>query len=255
MLRVFIGASVGLALLYAGLCVVLFVFQRSVIYAPQTGSNGEGTTTTVLLQIATARVLVSTRPSGGPDALIYFGGNAEDVSVNVPSFSDTFPRHAIYLLHYRGYGGSTGSPSEEALFTDGLALFDHVYAQHQNIVVVGRSLGSGIAVRVASLRPAARLVLVTPFDSLQEIAVLRFPYLPVRWLLRDKFESWRYAPHVMAPTLIIAAEHDKLIPRASTELLQTRFRNGRVKLVVVAGVGHNTISNSQDYWPLLRSGG
>jgi pimeloyl-ACP methyl ester carboxylesterase len=104
-----------------------------------------------------------------------------------------------------------------------------------------------------SLRPAARLLLVTPFDSLQEIAALQFPYAPVRWLLRDKFESWRYAPRVMTPTLIIAAEHDEVIPRASTELLRTRFKNGLVTIVIVGGVGHNTISDSQDYLPLLKS--
>jgi pimeloyl-ACP methyl ester carboxylesterase len=126
-----------------------------------------------------------------------------------------------------------------------------VQANHPDIDVVGRSLGSGIAVYVASRRPVTRLVLVTPYDSLQGLAVLQFPFVPVRWLLLDKFESWRFAPHVSAPTLIIAADRDEVIPRASTELLQTRFKTGVATLRVVAGTGHNTISNSREYMPLL----
>jgi alpha-beta hydrolase superfamily lysophospholipase len=95
-------------------------------------------------------------------------------------------------------------------------------------------------------------VLVTPFDSLEGLAALRFPYVPVKWLLKDKFESWRFAPYVTAPTLIIAAEHDEIVPRASTELLQSRFKSGLTSLNVVAGAGHNTISNSDQYLQLLR---
>ena len=122
--------------------------------------------------------------------------------------------------------GSAGTPSEAAIVADALALFDEARREHRDVVVVGRSLGSGVAVRVASLRPVARVVLVTPYDSIQEIAAARFAFFPVRWLLRDKFESWKYAPAVTAPTLLIAAEHDEVIPRASTELLLTRFKTG-----------------------------
>jgi len=192
------------------------------------------------------------RPKDGPGALIYFGGNAEDVSLNMRSFSAGFPESAIYLLHYRGYGGSTGKPSEGALFADALTLFDEVHSEHPQITVVGRSLGSGIAVYLASLRPVSRLVLVTPYDSLQELAALQFPYLPVKWLLLDKFESWRFAPHVTAPTLIITAENDEVIPRANSELLQSRFKSGVTSFKTVAGAGHNTISESADYMDLLQ---
>jgi hypothetical protein len=241
-----------IAILLVGLWGALFVFQRSLIYFPQPRSNQHGTTL-MTLQSGTRTVVVSTRPNAGPDALIYFGGNAEDVSLNMPDFSVAFPNHAIYLLHYPGYGGSSGSPSEQAIFADALALFDRVHAQHENVVVVGRSLGSSVAIYVASLRPVARLVLVTPFDSLQDVAAQHYPYLPVRWLLRDKFESWRYAPQVVAPTRMIVAEQDEIVPRSSTDRLRTRFKNGIVSYIVVAGVGHNTISDSADYLSLLKN--
>lgn len=241
-----------LALVYLGLCGVLFVFQRSFLYFPSPLS-GDCQGTMISLPVQTERVLVCTRRREGSRALIYFGGNAEDVSGNMQPFSAEIPDRALFLLNYRGYGGSSGKPSQSALFEDGLALFDEVHLKYPDVEVVGRSLGSGIAVYVASSRPVARLVLVTPYNSIQELAARRFPYLPVAWLLLDKYESWRYAPYVNAPTLIIAADHDEVVPRQSTELLQTRFKSGLASMVVLAGTDHNTISDSPEYVPLLKA--
>ncbi|MEQ1808092.1 MAG: dienelactone hydrolase family protein [Burkholderiaceae bacterium] len=235
---------------YLALCAALFVFQRSLIYVPQPRSAGSSANL-LTLPSAAGEVLVSTRPHAGPSAAIYFGGNAEDVSQSLPGLAAAFHDHSIYLLHYRGYGGSAGAPSEAALVADGLALFDKVHADHSRIVVIGRSLGSGIAVQVASRRGAARLVLVTPYDSLAEIAASQFAWFPMRWLLRDTYESWRDAPQVSAPTTLIAAEHDEVIPRASTELLHTRFAKGIASLEVLPGTGHNTVEQSPRYWAAL----
>jgi len=239
------------ALVYLALCALLFVAQRSMIYFPQPRALAPGTSTATL-RVDGGEVLVSVRERAVADALLYFGGNAEDVSFSLPELAQAFPEHALYLMHYRGYGGSAGTPSEAALFADALALFGTVHATHSNVVVVGRSLGSGVAVHLASLRPVTRLVLVTPYDSLEDLAASRFPVFPVRWLLRDKFASRTYAARVSAPTLLIAAEHDEVIPRRSAELLLTRFRPGVATLEVVPGAGHNTISESPAYLPLLR---
>jgi hypothetical protein len=251
MSRTMITVVAVVALVYLGLCAVLFFYQRNMIYFPQPRSRNGGATT-FTLPAEGAQLLVTARQATGPNALVYFGGNAEDVSYSLPSLSTAFPDYAIYLLHYRGYGGSTGKPSETALIADALVLFDKVHVEHQNVVVVGRSLGSGVAVHLASLRPVVRLVLVTPYDSLQELAALQFPYFPVRWLLLDKYESSKYAEQVTAPTLIVAAEHDEVIPRSSTETLHKHFRAGVASFKVVAGTGHNTISESPEYMPLLR---
>ena len=245
-------AFVAFALLvYVGLCAALFFFQRSLIYFPQPRSPGSNVAT-IALQADGHEVLVTTRAHAGPDALVYFGGNAEDVSWNLPDLSRAFPEHAIYLMHYRGYGGSGGAPSEAALFADALALFDRVHAQHPNVVAIGRSLGTGVAVHLASVRPVQRLVLVTPYDSLADIAAGRFPMFPVRWMLRDRFESRTYAAKVSAPTLLIGAEHDEVVPLRSAKLLVTRFRPGVARLVVLPGTGHNTVSDHPRYLPLLR---
>ena len=236
-----------IALSYLGLCILLFFIQRSLIYFPQPASvKGDVLT----LSVRDAHVLAATREAAGPSALLYFGGNAEDVSRTVADLAGTFPGAALYGLHYRGYGGSTGSPSETALFNDALALFDHVHAAHPEVTIIGRSLGSAIAVFVASRRPTKRLVLVTPFDSLADAAAAHYPFLPVKWILRDKFESGRYAPLVSAPTLIVAAENDELIPRESTERLSRRFRPGLSTTVVLSG-DHNSVSGDPRYVSLL----
>jgi pimeloyl-ACP methyl ester carboxylesterase len=135
-----------------------------------------------------------------------------------------------------------------------MSLFDKVYADHPQVAVVGRSLGSGVAVRLASYRPVAKLLLITPYNSLEELAERQFRWLPVRWLLKDKFESWRYAEHITVPTRLIAAEHDEVIPGASTRRLYSHFRPGVATLQVIAGTGHNSIGNSPDYVKALRDG-
>jgi pimeloyl-ACP methyl ester carboxylesterase len=246
-----IGVLATVALVYLALCAVLFFSQRSLIYFPQPSSLGHRDTT-LALPTADAQVVASVRHRAGPDAVIYFGGNGEDVTRSVPELAEAFPEHALYLLHYRSYGGSAGSPSEAAIVADALALFDLAHAEHRRVVVIGRSLGSGVAIHVASARPVARLVLVTPYDSLQDIAAARFAFFPVRWMLRDKFESWKYAPRVTAQTLLITAERDEVIPRASTDVLLSRFKPGVASMKVVARADHNSISDGPEYSALLR---
>ena len=252
MIRMVFRLFIILLVLYIGACVALHVFQRSLIYIPQPRAVSNAANTMTLLT-GEAELVVTVRRHTGPKALIYFGGNAEDVSANLRSFSEALPDHAIYLLHYRGYGGSTGVPTETALHADAIALFDKLRSEHAEIAIIGRSLGSGVAIRLATARPAAHLVLVTPYDSMQEIAAQQYPYFPVRWLLTDKFESLRYAPAIRVPTLLLRAEHDELIPRASTERLYVGFTKGIATLVVIPDTGHNDVSRPAQYLQAIRA--
>lgn len=251
MLRLVFIVLASLALIYVGLCLALFLAQRSFIYYPQPKlARDDGPT--LNLDVEGARVLVNTRPRDGSEAVIYFGGNAETVSYSLATLADAFPARSLYALNYRGYGGSTGSPSETALIADALVLFDRVHADHPHITVIGRSLGSGVAIHIASERPVERLVLVTPYDSLATIAAGQFRYFPLTWLMRDKFESWRYAPKIAAPTQLIAAQNDEVIPLSSTEALLKQLPPALSNLVIIPSVGHNTISDSPQYIPLLK---
>jgi pimeloyl-ACP methyl ester carboxylesterase len=245
---------IGLAA-YLAACLYLFTFQRDFIYFPPESAMLRPPVTSTLA-VPGALLKVSERPLPGSRAVIYLGGNAEDVSASLPLLERAFPDRALYLLHYRGYAGSTGTPTEDALVADALALFDRVAAIHGNsgdIVLIGRSLGSGIAIQVASQRPVAKLVLVTPYDSLQDLAAEQFPLFPVRWLLQDKYESWRYAPRIKAPTVILAAGRDEIIPASSTQLLLSRFPPGVATMKVIDGADHNSISDSAAYPSLLRN--
>jgi uncharacterized protein len=237
---------------YLGVCAAMFVFQRSLLYYPQP-RQVTAMESTMPLHVEGAELVVTVRPHSGPKAILYFGGNGEDVSLNLASFSLAFPDQALFLLHYRGYGGSTGSPSEPANHSDAAALFRSVYAQHPEIAVIGRSLGSGIAVRLASESPVSRLILVTPYDSIEEIAAAQYPYLPVKWLLLDRYESWKYAPRIRIPTTIIAAEDDEVIPRASTDKLFARFPTGVASMIVIEGADHNGIGTTTGYLKALQA--
>ena len=240
------------ALLYVALCGALFVSQRSFIYLPQPPVVRDAATS-FTLPVDGAKVVVNGRPHAGPKALIYFGGNGEDVVSARDAFASTFPDHALYLVDYRGYGGSTGHPTEESIQADAVALIDRVRREHSDIALIGRSLGTGVAIRLAARRPATRLVLVTPYDSIVELAAAQFPFVPVRWLLIDRYESFRYAPAIGIPTTLVMADRDEVIPRASTEQLLGRFQPGIASLQVIAGTGHDTISDKPQYLDILRA--
>jgi pimeloyl-ACP methyl ester carboxylesterase len=236
---------------YASLCAAMYIFQRSLIYYPQPRSV-TAPESILKLPVDGAEVLVTVRPLNGPKAIVYFGGNAEDVSQNLDSYVKAFPDHALYLMHYRSYGGSTGQPTEEANVADGLALFEKVRALHPEVAIFGRSLGSGVAVQVASRVTASRLVLITPYDSIVEIGAQMFPLLPVRWLALDTYESGKFAPRIRIPTTIIQAENDEVIPHASTEKLHSGFEPGVAKMTVIEGVGHNDLGKNPKYRETLQ---
>ena len=231
---------------YAAACLALFLLQRSLIYFPPTQVLVQAPHVSTMT-VPGAVVNISERPRAGNKALIYLGGNAEDVSMSLPELDAAFPDHALYLLHYRGYGGSTGKPSEPALVADAVQLFDRAAASHAEVVLIGRSLGSSIALQVASRRPVHKLVLVTPFDGLAALAARQFPFFPVRLLLRDQYDTVRHAPLVKAPTLLLAAGQDEIIPAQSTARLLSRFAPGVATRKVIEGAGHNSISDSAAY--------
>lgn len=237
---------------YAGLCLAMYVFQRSLIYFPQPRAV-TAPESTLNLPVDGADVVVTVRPRGGARAIVYFGGNGEDVSQNLGSFASAFPDQALYLMHYRSYGGSTGLPTERANVADGLVLFDKVRALHADVTIIGRSLGSGVAVQLASQVAASRLVLITPYDSVVEIGAQMYPLLPIRWLALDTYDSGAFAARIRIPTTIIRAEHDNVIPRASTEKLLSRFNPGIATLTVIEGVGHNDLGKNKQYRETLQA--
>lgn len=246
--------SMLLVLAVAGyLALVAFVYatQRSQIYFP-TPESRDPRTRALWIENEGERIKVWVVARPGPRALIYFGGNAEDVAGNIDVFQEAFPDRSLFLVNYRGYGGSSGQSAEAGLRADALAIFDHVRRHHAEIAVMGRSLGSGVAVQLATARPVERLVLVTAYDSLVNVAREYFWWLPVGLLLRDRYDSAARAKEVAAPVLIVIAAEDEIISRARSEALAAAFPTGQAQTQVVPGVGHNTLDWSPAYLEAVR---
>ena len=237
---------VTLVVAYVGFCIALYTKQRSFQYFPTPRRLGP-TQLAGTFKSGDTLLQLTVRPHDGPGAVLYFGGNGEDVSSSVAPLIAAFPDREIVMLHYRGYGGSAGVPTEADITADAAGLFDQVHARHPDVIVIGRSLGSGVAARLASTRPASKLVLITPYDSLLGIAQGQFWFAPVSWLLIDKYESWRYVPGIKAPVLMLVAERDETIPLASSQALRARFPAGQATWVMVPGASHNTILDDPLY--------
>lgn len=178
--------------------------------------------------------------------IVYYGGNGEEVSYNLESFR-RIENHAVLLMNYRGYGESQGSPSEEHLVGDALALFDEMRKSYSTIKLIGRSLGSGVAVQVASKRPVHSLILVTPFDSVVAVGQKLFPFAPVSLLAKDRYDSIAACRGVTSPALFLLAEMDEIIPIGHGINLADHWEGER-QVVTIEGAMHNTIGNYPDYW-------
>jgi uncharacterized protein len=186
--------------------------------------------------------------------LVYYGGNAEEVSLNLGEL-DHLPVDALLLMNYRGYGLSQGRPSETVLVADAIWVLDTIVQRlalaPEQVILMGRSLGTGVAVQVAAQRPVAGLVLVTPFDSLVSVARKHYPFLPAGLLLRHRFDSLGLAPQRSQPALFLVAEADEIIPNSASLRLSGAWE-GEVTLVTIAGAGHNDIHQSPRYWAAIR---
>ena len=231
---------------YLALCAWLWLTQRSLIYYP-TPAVDNPLADELLVESGGESLQIWRLSPGRDHAIIYFGGNAEEVSQNSPDFLRHLADLTVYLVNYRGYGGSSGSPDEDALFLDALSIYDFVAGRHSRISVVGRSLGSGVATFLATARETSRLVLVTPYDSLASVAQAAYPIIPVSLLLRDRFDSLARAADIRVPTLIAIAEFDEVIPRVHSERLVAAIDPTLATVIVVSGSGHNTIGDSPEY--------
>jgi pimeloyl-ACP methyl ester carboxylesterase len=187
-------------------------------------------------------------PPGSP-LVLYFGGNAEEVSWMMDDAARRAPGVGWLLVDYRGYGSSEGSPSEKALVSDALLWYDKV-AEQRKVYVFGRSLGSGVAVQLAAHRPVAGVILVAPFDSLVEVGKRLYPFLPVNWMLKHRFDSVSLAPKMKVALLCIVASHDDIVPAEHARRLYDAW-GGPKQWIGLEGAGHNSTDNAANYWPSI----
>ena len=250
---------------YVALAALVYVFQDGLIFISQ--PRGEPEMRAVLSRHAAAEEIRiatddgvtlhgwfmrsrSTPPGVRAPVLVYYGGNAEEVSGQLDE-AGRFDGYSLLLMNYRGYGGSGGKPGESALYSDALRVFDYAAARAdvdpRQMVVMGRSLGTAVAVHVAARRGARGVLLVSPYDSMKEVGGHHHPYLPVSLLLRHRFEAIADAPGIMVPLLALAAPGDNIVPVENSRRLVEAW-GGPHQLLEIVGASHNLFGASPEYW-------
>ncbi len=247
---------VAIAAIVIGLPAAAWFGQEKLIFFPQPGAGRShlpaGTADLEVIARDGARLAGFLVPGGTQPApaLLYFGGNAEEISWSLAD--RRWPRGwTVAGVNYRGYGTSAGRPGERELRDDGLAVYDVLAARPDvdahRIVVVGRSLGTGVAVHVAAARNVAGAILISPFDSLVAVGRMHYPWLPVDWLLRHRFDSVALAASVEAPMLAIVAASDGIIPPARSRALFDAWAGPRT-WVAIPGADHNDLGSTAAFW-------
>jgi dipeptidyl aminopeptidase/acylaminoacyl peptidase len=222
---------------WLGMTAALAASQRRLVFNPvverevaSPRSSGHRTRPVVLRARDGTRLcgwLMTPHSPGPHPGVLYFGGRSEEVSWVARDAGRLFPNMTVLAVNYRGYGDSHGVPAEVHMVDDGCTLFDwlaeHGAVDARRIAVVGRSLGSGVAIQVAKERPVHSVVLITPYDSVLAIAKRRFRGVPIEYMLRHRFESIKYAPLLTAPAYVLRAEEDDVVPHSHTDQLVSKL--------------------------------
>lgn len=235
----------GLAVVWVLLVVLAWLFQRQLIHLPDTSAPPvpDGVEE-VTLTTADGLTLTSWFvPSAGPPAttVLVAPGNAGNRAGRLPLAEGLAARgHQVLLLDHRGYGGNPGRPDEAGLLADARAAHDHLTARSDvdtaRIVHLGESIGTGVVAGLSTDRPPAALVLRSPFPDLGEVGARAYPFLPVRTLLRDRFEVANPVAAYDGPVLVVLGEADAIVP---PELSEEVADLAGADVLRLPAVGHN----------------
>ena len=243
-----------------GFPVLIYFFQERLIFFPQPlaedpvranpGVPIEEVTLLTADQVRLHGWLARTSTAPAP-VLIYFGGNAEEVSW-LASSAGRYAGWSLLLFNFRGYGKSEGKPGEAELFADALRIYDYAVSRAQGgrVAVMGRSLGSGVASYLAAQRQVAGVILVSPYDSVENVAKDIYPFLPIGLMLRHRFDSLARAPGIKAPLLCLVASDDRVIPRPHSERLYAAW-GGPKQWLEIRRADHDSLAGEPDYWQAI----
>ncbi len=216
---------------YFGLVAFLYLEQRQFLFHPRSAhispaAAGWPEAQEAVIDTADGEHMIVWHcpPRGEKPVVIYFHGNGEVVASRAGRHRElTAAGIGLVALSYRGYMGSTGSPTEEGLLHDAEAAYQFATSHYpaNPVVLWGHSLGSGVAVALASRHPVAKVILEAPFTSTADVAAGIFPFVPVRWLMHDQFRSDQRIDAVRAPLLIMHGAQDWVVPIGLGERLFT----------------------------------
>ncbi|MBP8033665.1 MAG: hypothetical protein KAZ71_03645 [Bacteroidia bacterium] len=186
--------------------------------------------------------------------VLYFGGNAEEVS-HLADFKKYFPNTTMVLMNYRSFGLSQGKISEQTMFSDALEVYDKLITNPEvdanNIVVIGRSIGTGVATYVSSQRKTSATILITPYENMIDVAFEKYPFVPISLLIKHRFESDTYAPSISSPMLELISKNDQVIPKHHAYKLIEAWK-GKTEALEV-NEDHNSIMKNEEVWKKIES--
>lgn len=253
-LRRFLLRLSGVAIaLYVVVVALAYFNQRRFLYHPDTkrftpAQAGLEEFQDIAITIPEARLVSWWRPPADPDApiIIAFHGNGGALADRADHYADIAGKDfGLLTVGYPGYGGNGGEPSEDSFFRTALANFDWLIGQGyqaQQIVILGQSMGTGVAVWLAGKRPSAGLVLQSPYTNMVDMAALQMPFVPAEYLLKDRFDSLSRIGAITVPLGWLHAQEDELIPIAMGQQLYDAARSRKCKLILGAG-GHNDMNS------------
>lgn len=238
-----------LLIAYLLLLALLFSFQRKLQYIPSgkvqpiENYNLEGFSEKILNTQDRVKILAwYKKPQNfDPKIIVYFHGNAGNLGERAERFSNfSNAGFGVLAITYRGYSGSEGSPSEEGLIADANAALEFLFENGYNrkdIILFGESLGSGVAMQIASKDKFAAMVLDSPFSSIASVAKRTYWFVPVNFILKDKFDSIEIADRITTPTLVIHSISDNIVPYAEGEKLYQTLGSEK-KMITLKNIGH-----------------
>lgn len=234
---------------YAAVCGLVYLRQQTLLYRPAKPTKLTPPGQVVLAENKRGPEMKGWVDNPGqPLALVYFGGASEPIELRRDSLAQSFPHHTRYLIPYRGFGPNSHLlPDERAIKDDALRLVRHVKRRHEGLHIIGRSLGTGMAIHVAARIPVLAMGLITPYDSILEVAKGHYKWLPVARILKDRFESWRDASRVEIPVITCLAEIDKVVPSHRTDALLRHLPN-KPSCHTIKGSNHRTIAQCDELW-------
>ncbi len=257
--------GIVVAILYLGICALLYFNQDDLLFHPQPTTQTE--VAEILKNYPDFDTLSFVMKDGNRTCgfiskdtikeklplVLYFGGNAEEVS-HLADYQKYFPNTIMVLMNYRSFGLSQGTISEQTMFSDALEAYDILITNPEidanNVIVIGRSIGTGVATYVSSQRKTTATVLITPYENMIDVAFEKYPFVPISLLIKHRFESDTYAPNIASPMLALISKNDQIIPKHHAYKLVEAWK-GKTEVLEV-DENHNSIMSNETVWERIE---